>query len=182
MQLESVLIMAAAQSGQHPERIQLLVIAWPPIRPGGPWTLQIRGPRDRVVVRIISPPIAELDDPRAELLGEEFVETQLPPSLRDLMLPNAVIAEETLTALRPSDYARARADVEVIRAVLTAFRSSEASDSPPDDAAPTELADVASGGDSAPPGDSPNDAREVSFAMKRAMERAVRQRLRRRCR
>lgn len=115
----SVAIRQAVQP-QGGRRIPVLVIAWPPVREGGPWTVEVRAPKEAVTARIVVPPIAFLDDPKAELLAEEFIAQRIPKSMRDLLLPGAVVASETLQPTRPSEFVDAQDYATLIRRLVNA--------------------------------------------------------------
>ncbi|WP_095416036.1 hypothetical protein [Thermogutta terrifontis] len=102
------------------QRIPVLVVAWPPVRENGPWTLEVRAPREVVTARIVVPPIAFLDDPQAELLGEDFIAQQIPKTMRDLLLPGAVLASENLRPVRPSEFIDAEDYATLIRSLVNA--------------------------------------------------------------
>lgn len=115
----SVAIRQAVQP-QGGRRIPVLVIAWPPVREGGPWTVEVRAPREAVTARIVVPPIAFIDDPEAELLGEEFVRQRIPRAMDSLLLPGAVVASETLQPLRPSEFVHTQEYATLIQRLVNA--------------------------------------------------------------
>lgn len=98
-------------------RSRVLVVAWPPIRDGGPWTIEARGDREALSVRIVVPPIADLDDPRAELLAEDFIRARIPRDWHELLYPGSVVASETLLAMSPCDYLMSRDEARLIREI-----------------------------------------------------------------
>lgn len=100
------------------QRVPVLVVAWPPVRENGPWTVEVRAPKDTVKARIVIPPIAFLDDPRAELLGEEFVRHNIPTAMRELLLPQAIVASENLRPLRPSEFIDIQQYTSLIRGLV----------------------------------------------------------------
>ncbi|MBC7352471.1 MAG: hypothetical protein H5U08_08950 [Thermogutta sp.] len=115
-----VTIRHAVPQPREGQRVPILVVAWPPVREGGPWTVEVRAPRDAVTARIVTPPIAFIDDPEAELLAEQFIAQRIPATIHDLLLPKAVVASETLQPLRPSDFVDAQAYATLIRRLVNA--------------------------------------------------------------
>ena len=124
-----VVIRQVSPKPQEGQRLPVLVIAWPPVREGGPWTVEVRASRDAVTARIVVPPIAFIDDPEAELLGEEFVRQRIPRAMDSLLLPGAVVASETLQPTRPSDFLAAQEYATVIRRLVHAEPRHSGSDS-----------------------------------------------------
>ncbi|MEJ5342973.1 MAG: hypothetical protein WHT09_15560 [Thermogutta sp.] len=116
----SIAIRPAQPTPINGQRVPVLVVAWPPVRDGGPWTLEIRAPREAVTARIVVPPIAFIDDPQAEILAEEFIAQRIPKSMCDLLLPAAVVVSETLQPLRPSDFVNAQEYAALIRRLVNA--------------------------------------------------------------
>jgi len=104
--------------------VPVLVVAWPPVRENGPWFIEVRAPKGSIRPKIVVPPIAGLDDPRAELLAEGFIKSKIPGTWGELLLPISIAASEVLIPSSPCDYAAAMADVELVRAVVQAFRLS----------------------------------------------------------
>jgi len=115
-----VVIRQVSPKPQEGQRLPVLVIAWPPVREGGPWTVEVRAPREAVTARIVVPPIAFIDDPEAELLGEEFVRQRIPRAMDSLLLPGAVVASETLQPLRPSEFVDTQEYATLIRRLVNA--------------------------------------------------------------
>ena len=116
----SITIRQPVPQPREGQRVPVLVIAWPPVREGGPWTVEVRAPKEAVTARIVVPPIAFLDDPKAELLAEEFIAQRIPKSMRDLLLPGAVVASETLQPTRPSEFVDAQDYATLIRRLVNA--------------------------------------------------------------
>ncbi|MBC7353210.1 MAG: hypothetical protein H5U08_12685 [Thermogutta sp.] len=116
----SITIRQPVPQPREGQRVPVLVIAWPPVREGGPWTVEVRAPKEAVTARIVVPPIAFIDDPEAELLGEEFVKQKVPAAMHALLLPGAVVASETLQPTRPSDFLAAQEYATVIRRLVHA--------------------------------------------------------------
>jgi len=115
-----VAIRQASPKPRDGQRVPVLVVAWPPVRYGGPWTLEVRAPREVVTARIVVPPIAFLDDPRAELLAEDFITQQIPKTMHDLLLPGAVVASENLRPVTPSEFLDAQEYATLIRSLVNA--------------------------------------------------------------
>lgn len=101
-------------------RVPVLVVCWPPVREGAPWLVEVRAPRGFVTARVVSPPIANLDDPRAELLGERFVAQRIPQNMRELLLPGAVVASENLRPTVPSEFLDSQRATALIRGLVHA--------------------------------------------------------------
>ncbi|NMC21744.1 MAG: hypothetical protein GYA33_15140 [Thermogutta sp.] len=70
-------------------------------------------------MRILCPPVAYLQDPAAAVLAEHWLRHKVPTTWHDLLWPSAVIADETLTPQRPSDYWNQQADLSTLRGVLS---------------------------------------------------------------
>ena len=97
-----VVIRQVSPKPQEGQRLPVLVIAWPPVREGGPWTVEVRAPKEAVTARIVVPPIAFIDDPEAELLGEEFVRQRIPRAMDSLLLLEEKELEAFARRPRPS--------------------------------------------------------------------------------
>lgn len=118
----------ASESGgdaRRTARTPVLAVVWPPCRPNGPWTIDLRGDRDAITPRIVVPPIATLDDPRAELLAERFIAQRLPkaPEWQRLLLPGYVVASEAVKPITPEDYANTLYDLELLKGFSTCQNS-----------------------------------------------------------
>jgi len=98
-------------------RIPVLIVAWPPVRDGGPWFVECYAPRDSVAVKIVVPPVAGLDTPESDFLAEEFVRCHIPksPQWQELLYPGNVVASETLRPYTPADYSDVTENLRLIR-------------------------------------------------------------------